>query len=129
MTKELKAILSSLAVTVVSCAPAFAVEGMEVGKAVAKTTVRLPLFAAGTVLGVPIAILRKSAKNTSETTKELREKSENKFAKAGLSVFGAPVGVFTGTLEGMWVGTDNSWKSSKDKLFTKESVSLGDLGE
>jgi len=127
MTKELGAILSGLAVTVVACAPAFAVEGMEVGQAVAKTTVRLPLFAAGTVLGVPIAIVRKSCKNTSTATKELRDKSENKFAKAGLSVFGPPVGIFTGTLEGMWIGTDNSWKASKDKLFTKESVSLGEL--
>lgn len=127
MTKTALAVLSSLAVGALGCAPVHAVEGMEVGQDVMKTTARLTIFTAGAVLGIPIAVVRKTAQNTVDTSKEMAGKSENKAAKAGLGLVGVPVGVFTGGLEGVWLGTTNSWTSSKDKPFSKDLVSLGEM--
>ena len=127
MTKRIAALLGVLALSAASFAPAQAVEAPDVAKSLVLTPVRLVAFGVGAVVGTPIAILRKSYQDTSSTAEQISGKSDNKFKTAGAYLFAWPVGVFTGTLEGTYLGTKNSWMNSSEHPFSKDSFSLGEM--
>jgi len=129
MSKTATAILCGLALSVSSTLPVLAltIGAPDVLRGVVVTPVRLAWFSAGTVIGTPIAMVRKTVDNTVDTHKSLSEKSEHKVLKAGACLVALPVGVFTGTLEGLYLGVENSWKNSNEPPFKKEMFSLGEL--
>jgi hypothetical protein len=124
MKTETKSLLFSLALAVTSSCPVWAVEAPDVAKALVKTPVRLVAFGAGAVVGTPIAVLRKSYQNTMSTA---GEKSDSKLKQAGAYALCLPVGIFTGTAEGVYLGTKNSWMNSSEHPFGKDSFSLGEM--
>jgi len=84
-------------------------------------------FASGWVIGTPIAVVRKTAQNTVDATKEASGNSDKKWKLAAASLVGLPVGIFTGSLEGTYWGFANSYKNSDEKPFGKDSFSLGEM--
>jgi len=124
MSKRYSLLLCALAVSATTIAPVWAVEAPDVAKALVMTPVRLVAFGVGAVVGTPIAILRKSYSNTMATA---QGKSDNKFMQAGAYLVCLPVGIFTGTLEGAYLGTKNSWMNSSEHPFGKDSFSLGEM--
>jgi hypothetical protein len=126
MTRRFAALICGTALSAMSAAPAFAAEAPDVAKALVLTPLRLVAFSAGAVIGTPIAVLRKSYANTHET---FSSKSDNKVMAAGTALAALPVGIFTGTLEGVFLGTKNSWMNSTEHPFGKDSFSLGEMKE
>lgn len=127
MTKRYAALLCSLVLS--NVAPVWAAEAPDVAKALVMTPVRLVAFGAGAVVGTPIAVLRKTYQNTMSTSETMTGKNDNKFLTAGACVLALPVGMFTGTLEGAYLGTKNSWMNSSEHPFGKDSFSLGEMKE
>ena len=125
MRKQFAAFLTALAATTALAAPAHA--DNDSVKGVMMIPVRLVAFAAGAVIGTPIAIVRKTAQNTGDMSESLSGKSENPLVKgvAGLAIL--PFAVFKGGLEGAYYGTANSWKNSSEHPFSKDSFSMGEM--
>jgi len=123
MSRQIAALLLGSALVVGSNAPAMAMDGDTVAKSIASTTMRLVFWSAGTVLGTPIAVLRKTGENTMETF----NKGDGGMQKAGYAAAALPVGVVTGSLEGLWLGPKNSWEASGEHPFSKDLVSLGEM--
>lgn len=98
-------------------------------KGVAMIPVRLVAFAAGAVVGTPIAVLRKTAENTSGMSGQLAGDDGNPMLRGAAGLVVLPFAVFKGGLEGLYYGTANSWKNSSEKPFSAESFSLGDMDE
>lgn len=124
MTRRFAALICGTAISAMSAAPALAAEAPDVAKALFLAPLRLVAFSAGAVVGTPIAVLRKSYTNTHET---FSSKSDNKVMAAGACLVALPVGVFTGTVEGIYLGTKNSWMNSTEHPFGKDSFSLGEM--
>ncbi|HEY9867571.1 MAG TPA: hypothetical protein V6D08_00065 [Candidatus Obscuribacterales bacterium] len=128
MASRATGLIFGLALTLL-CASAARADGGEAARKAAMVPVRLAAFATGVVFGTPIAIVRKIAENTADATKSAAGGSDNKLKLAAGSLVGLPVGIFTGSLEGAWLGWSNSWEHSSEKPFGKESFSLGELKE
>lgn len=125
MKKLVAATLSVLALTIAGVTPVFADENPV--KQAFMFPVKIAAFGAGVVVGTPIAIVRTSAKNTKQSTKDIG--GEGNAVKTGLAaIVGLPLGVFTGTLEGSYYGISNATMHT-DKPFCKEAFSLGELGD
>jgi hypothetical protein len=103
--------------------PAFA--DKEVAKAICALPVHAASMAAGTVVGTPIAILRKTKSQYFGCLKEYRKDSNAyKFWGSGYSlIVAAPAGVVKGTV----CASKNAIVHSVDKPFSKETFSLGKL--
>lgn len=125
MKKLVAVTLSTLALSIAGVTPVFA--GDNPVKQVLMFPVKIAAFGAGAVVGTPIAIVRTSAKNTKQSTKDMG--GEGSAVKTGLlSIVALPLGVFTGTLEGSYYGLSNATMHT-DKPFCKEAFSLGELGD
>lgn len=98
-------------------------------KGVAMIPVRLLAFATGAVIGTPIAVVRKTAENTSKMSGELAGDDGNPVLRGGAALVILPFAVFKGGLEGLYYGTANSWANSSEKPFSAESFSLGEMGD
>lgn len=96
-------------------------------KGVAMIPVRLVAFATGAVIGTPIAILRKTAENTSGMSGQLAGDDGNPALRGAAALVVLPFAVFKGGLEGAYYGTANSWANSSEKPFSKDSFSLGEM--
>lgn len=123
-----KALLSTLAAFLLVGtvqAPSNADAG-EMAKKAFKVPIVLTSFAAGTAVGTPIAIGRKSMSNTKETCDNLAGDG-GMIKKGACSVVAVPVGVGKGTFQGVIIGPKNAWKNSSEKPFSKDVFSLADL--
>lgn len=97
-------------------------------KGVAMIPVRLVAFAAGAVVGTPIAVVRKTCENTSKMSGQLAgDNGDNVLLRGASALVTLPFAVFKGGLEGLYLGTANSWTNSSEKPFSAESFSLGDM--
>ncbi len=96
-------------------------------KGVAMIPVRLVAFAAGAVVGTPIAVVRKTAENTKKMSGEMSGDSDNALLRGSCALVTLPFAVFKGGLEGIYYGTANSWANSSEKPFSAESMSLGEM--
>ncbi|MBX9690482.1 MAG: hypothetical protein K2X27_27450 [Candidatus Obscuribacterales bacterium] len=123
MSRNLAPLLA-VCITLAGLLPAKADDSL---KGVAMIPVRLLAFATGAVVGTPIAVVRKTASNTTEMSGELSGKSDNPLLRGGSALVILPFAVFKGGLEGLYMGTANSWKNSSEKPFSKDSFSLGDM--
>ena len=125
MKKSTVSLLAALAIATAVQSPARA----DAGEALAKAA-KVPIaFSFGTVFGTPIAVSRKSFQNTAETTNNIFGDDANPVIKGGGGLLlGLPIGLFTGTLEGMYLGVKNAaLGASGDTPFGSETFSLGDL--
>jgi hypothetical protein len=124
MKKLCAAFLSGLAISSLAVMPAFAD-----GDGVLSVVVGMPLkgasVATAMVVGVPVAIARKTAQNTKEQTKKVAGDSSNPVMTGFAALVGVPIGLVSGTIDGSQAGFKNSIKC--DKAFTKEQFSMGDL--
>ncbi len=129
MKKSLAAVLCAVALGIGCIAPAMAADSEfgEIVDGVVMTTARLAAFSVGAVVGTPIAIVRKTWENSGNIAGKLTGNKDNDVLSTGVQVLALPIGVFPGAIEGVGFGTANSWKNSKDKPFTKEFFSLGEL--
>jgi hypothetical protein len=124
MKKLCAAFLCGLAISTLAVAPAFADDD-----GVLSVVVGMPLkgasVATAMVVGLPVAIVRKSAENTKEQTKKVAGDNANPVMTGLAALVGLPIGLVSGTIDGSQAGFKNSLKF--DKPFSKEQFSLGDL--
>lgn len=99
-------------------------------KGAAMIPVRIIAFAAGAVVGTPIAVLRYSCKNTTDMSGQLaKENDKNPLLRGACAVSTLPFAVMKGGLEGVYHGTANSWENSSEHPFSGDSFSLGEIKE
>lgn len=122
--KKLSAVfLSLVAVSSIAVTSASAEDG------VASVVVGMPIkgasVAAAMVIGLPVAIVRKSCENSKEQTNKIAGDDANIAMKGLSALVGLPIGIVSGAIDGGQAGFKNSLKC--DKAFSKEQFSLGDL--
>lgn len=93
---------------------------------IASIPAHMASFVAGTVVGIPVSIFRKSKQETINATKDLVGDSDNKVLIGAAGTLGVPAGVISGTMQGVVYGIWNAWKGSADEPFSEEAFSLGD---
>ncbi len=94
-------------------------------KTVGKVSICATSIAAGTVVGTPIAMVRKAGSQYVDCVKEFKKDSNAfKFWGAGCSV---PVAVVSGLIKGPVYSAKNAIRYSTDKPFGKDAFSLGKL--
>ncbi len=124
MKKLSAAFLAGMVISTLAVAPAFADDD-----GVLSVVVGMPLkgasVATSMVIGIPVAIVRKSAEATKEQTKKVAGDKANPVMTGFSALVGMPIGIMSGTIDGTKKGFKNSLKC--DKPFTKEQFSLGDL--
>lgn len=87
---------------------------------------RAASFVAGTIVGMPVAIVREIGGETKIATKDLVGETNNWF----LIVPALPMGFIGGCLsaapQGLMFGVKNAWEGSHDEPFGREAFSLAD---
>ena len=99
----------------------------DVVKTVSKTSLSVTSMAAGTVVGTPIAIVRKTGSQYIGCVKEFK-KDSNTYKFWG-ALYSAPVAAVAGPIKGTICGARNAVRYSVDKPSGKEAFSLGNLEE
>lgn len=99
----------------------------EMGKNVALFPVRAASVASGLVVGIPVAVVRRSSNRCIEFTGNFADKIGGKEHIPPMvisSVMGMPFGLLVGTGEGMYWGSRNAFSNSVEKPFSKAAFSL-----
>ena len=124
MKKLSAAFLAGMIVSVLAVAPAQADDD-----GVLSVVVGMPMkgasVATSMVVGIPVAIVRKSTEATKDQTKKVAGDNANPVMTGFSALVGLPIGIMSGTIDGSRTGFKNALKC--DKPFTKEQFSLGDL--
>ena len=108
-------------------APAMADDAKSMVTNVALMPVKAASIATGLVVGVPVAIMRKSSNRTIEYTGNFGDKIGGKDHMVPMmfgSVMGLPAGVIVGTGEGVFYSGKNAFSHSVEKPFCLASMSL-----
>lgn len=126
-TRAAKLALLALCASVFTT-PAFAADEP---KTMAENAVLFPVRAAsvasGLVVGVPVAILRRSSNRVIEYTGNFADKIGGKDHIPPMvfgSVLGLPFGLIVGTGEGVYYGGKNAFSNSVEKPFSLAAFSL-----
>jgi hypothetical protein len=91
--------------------------------------VRAASMATGLVVGVPVAVLRRSSNRSLEYTNRFADNIGGKDSAPPVmfaSILGIPRGILVGTGEGIYYGGKNAFCTSVDKPFGLASFSLAD---
>jgi hypothetical protein len=88
---------------------------------------RFASFVVGSVVGTPVAMVRKTKQEIITATKDLVGDTNNKFLLGAGGILGVPAGIVSGFFEGPVYGVVDAWKGSADEPFSAESFSLGDI--
>jgi len=83
-------------------------------------------FVAGTFVGIPVSIFRKSKTETINATKDLVGDTDKKWLIGAAGVLGVPAGILSGVAQGFVYGPLNAYRGTKDEPFSPEAFSLGD---
>lgn len=83
-------------------------------------------FVAGTFVGIPVSMVRKTKQESINATKDLVGDSDNKLLIGAASILGVPAGVLSGTIQGVVYGPLNAYQGTKEEPFSPEAFSLGD---
>lgn len=86
---------------------------------------RVASFAVGTVVGMPISIVRTQYKDVVDFTKDMVGDSQNPILWAVAVPLCFTSGIVNGLLEGIWNSPKNAWVYSTTP-FSAETFSLGD---
>lgn len=79
------------------------------------------------VLGYPIAMVRRTITQTKQGSRDLIGESKNPLLVGFTCAFSLPYAVAGGILEGGQYSVENSWRASKNDPFSKDAFSLGDM--
>lgn len=135
MNKLMKLLPAAL-VTMTACAPAFAMDSLKLGptdlivESVAMMPARVLGVATGAIVGVPIATVRATAKNTMEAQGKIAgalPEADSPASEVYSSVLSLPVGLLCGLVEGPYYGLKNASHGFRHP-FSAESFSLQDDG-
>jgi len=89
--------------------------------------VRAASIASGLVIGIPVAIARRSSNRVIEYTGNFADKMGGKDhipRKYSVPSFGLPFGLLVGTGEGLYYGGKNAFSNSVEKPFSLAAFSL-----
>lgn len=87
---------------------------------------RLIGFPAGVLVGVPVAIVRRTGIEIKQGVKDLVGDTDNWFIIGPAGVLAVPYGGVSGGIGGVLYGVKNAWVGAGDEPFGKDSFSLGD---
>jgi hypothetical protein len=87
---------------------------------------RLIGFPAGILVGVPVAIVRRTGIEIKQGVKDLVGDTDNWFIIGPAGVLAVPYGGVSGGIGGVLYGVKNAWVGAGDQPFGKDSFSLGD---
>lgn len=87
---------------------------------------RLASTLVGTVGGIPVWFVKKSAEATMDGVKDICGQSTNPVFTVPAGIFTLPFGVLSGGLQAPVVSMYNAWTTSGDEPFSKASFGLGD---
>lgn len=105
--------------------PAFS--DSDIKKEVCKLPLTATSVAASTVVGTPIAIVRKTGSQYVGCVKEFK-KDSNTYKFWG-ALYSVPVAIVAGPIKGTICGAKNAVRYSIDKPFSRDAFSLGNLEE
>ena len=83
-------------------------------------------FVAGSFVGIPVQIWRKSRQETIQATRDLVGDTDKKWLTGAAAVLGVPAGILSGTIQGFVYGPLDAYRGTKDEPFSPEAFSLGD---
>lgn len=87
---------------------------------------RLAGFTAGVVLGVPVAIVRRTGIEIAQGVKDLVGDTDKWYVIGPAGVLAVPYGGVSGGIGGVLYGVKNAWVGAGQEPFGKDSFSLGD---
>ncbi|MBZ0187655.1 MAG: hypothetical protein K8F91_15520 [Candidatus Obscuribacterales bacterium] len=88
---------------------------------------RMASFAVGAVVGMPIAIARRTYHQTRQGSRDLIGESRNPLLVVPTTILSLPFAIMGGPVEGFGYAIYNSWKGSGVTPFGCESFSLGEM--
>ena len=126
-----RAMMAALMLTSMSVVPATAADDSvgSMAKQAAWFPVQMAGVGTGMVIGIPIAIVRRTGVNIRELTAGAADKiggKEHIHPNLFASVYSVPVGTLVGVSEGVYMGGRNSFKAM-EKPFSATSISMGDM--
>ena len=119
--------LAMLALASTANVQALADEPKDMAANVVLFPVRAASVASGLVVGIPVAIARRSSNRVIEYTGNFADKMGGKDhipPKVFGSIFGLPFGLLVGTGEGLYYGGKNAFSNSVEKPFSLAAFSL-----
>jgi hypothetical protein len=124
--KSLLTLLAALALT--TCGPAYAEDAKEMAINAAWFPVKAVAVGSGMVIGIPVAITRRSSNRCIEFTQNFADKIGGKEHIPPMmiaSVMGMPFGLIVGTGEGVYFGGRNAINHGvEEKPFSLSTFSL-----
>lgn len=121
-------LLALLALTL-NTAPAFAESEGSMAKQALMLPVRMVAIGSGMVLGIPVAIVRRSGARSVGFTEQFADNiggKEHMIPMGMASLMGVPFGLVVGTAEGVYSGGRNSINHGWEKPFCLDSFSMGE---
>ncbi len=129
MKKSAISVLSLVALTASVCLPAFADQDYTtMAKNTAMFPVRTLALGTGVVVGTPIAVVRRVSNRCIEYTGNMADKIGGKKSLPPVlfaSLLGVPIGIVSGSAEGIYYGGKNAITNCVEHPFSKDSFSLG----
>ncbi len=120
--------MALLALTL-NTAPAFAESEGSMAKQALMLPVRMVAIGSGMVLGIPVAIVRRSGARSVGFTEQFADNiggKEHMIPMGMASLMGVPFGLVVGTAEGVYSGGRNSINHGWEKPFCLDSFSMGE---
>jgi hypothetical protein len=121
-------LLALLALTL-NTAPAFAESEGTMAKQALMLPVRMVAMGGGMVLGIPVAIVRRSGARSVGFSEQFADNiggKEHMIPLGMASLMGVPFGMVVGTAEGVYSGGRNSISHGWEKPFSLDSFSMGE---
>ncbi len=109
--------------------PAFAESEGSMAKQTLMLPVRMAAIGTGMVVGIPVAIVRRTGSRSVEFSEKFADNiggKEHMIPLGMASLMGVPFGMVVGTAEGMYSGGRNSINHGWEKPFSLETYSMGD---
>lgn len=130
MNKSLAILMSAIAIAAAPITPVLADDGlMDATKNALMVPITAVSIGTGLVVGVPVAILRRTTNRCIEYTGAFADKIGGKDSGPAVIMASAvafPYGIAVGTGEGIFDGGRNAIQHSVEKPFGLDSMSLGD---
>ncbi|MDZ4832925.1 MAG: hypothetical protein SGJ27_03915 [Candidatus Melainabacteria bacterium] len=127
MKKSLSMLLAAVAIAS-SCSAANAEDAKEMARNAARFPVRAAAVGTGMVVGIPVAITRRSSNRAIEFTESFADKIGGKEHAPPMifaSILGMPFGLLVGAGEGVFMGGKNAINgSAAEHPFTLSTFSL-----
>jgi hypothetical protein len=105
----------------------------DIGETAAKLPKATASFIVGSIVGTPISMARHAADQVRKGANDIKDGLHNPYSAPIVLILGVPAltaGALGGlVVQGPYSAIYNSWTNAMDKPFSKESFTLGDLGD